>query len=220
MNQLFCASCKVQECLHEPGTRKLPAYCPGMGENEIISGALDITKADYSIPAERILAIAAAKIEAEGYGVWPRIEEVMHFATELGARHLGIAACVGLIRESRVLQEILEANGFRVSSVCCKVDSIDKLDLGLTQAETLFPDGGFDPACNPIGQARALNAVETDLNLLVGLCVGHDTLFFKYSVAPATVVVVKDRVTGHNPAAALYTSHHYYKNLNQSLIEP
>lgn len=219
MNRLICALCKLQECLSGLAARELPPYCPGMRENEIISGALDKAKAKYSLPAERVLASAAARIEAEGYGIWPRVEEVVHFATEIGAHHLGIATCVGLIKESRVLQEILEANGFQVSSVCCKVDSMDKLELGLTQAETLYPDGGFDAACNPIGQATVLNAVETDLNLLVGLCVGHDTLFFKYSAAPATVVVVKDRVTGHNPAAVLYTSHHYYKKLTQNFIE-
>jgi uncharacterized metal-binding protein len=65
--------------------------------------------------------------------------------------------------------------------------------------------------CNPILQARLLNRAKTDLNVVIGLCVGHDSLFYRYSEAYVTTLVTKDRVTGHNPAAALYTSHSYYK---------
>lgn len=56
-----------------------------------------------------------------------------------------------------------------------------------------------------------LNAKHTDMNIVMGLCVGHDSLFYKYSEALTTTLVVKDRVTGHNPVAALYTSQSYYK---------
>ena len=69
--------------------------------------------------------------------------------------------------------------------------------------------------CNPIGQAMLLNEAATGLNVVIGLCVGHDSLFFRNSAAPATVLVAKDRVTGHNPVAALYTSHSYYKRLKE-----
>ena len=60
---------------------------------------------------------------------------------------------------------------------------------------------------------KLLNEAETDLNVVVGLCVGHDSLFFRHSDALVTVLVAKDRVTGHNPAAVLYTSHSYYQRL-------
>jgi uncharacterized metal-binding protein len=66
--------------------------------------------------------------------------------------------------------------------------------------------------CNPIGQAMMLNNAETDLNIIMGLCVGHDSLFMKYSEAPVTVLAVKDRVLAHNPLGALYLSDSYYKN--------
>ena len=212
---LICALCKRQDCLEASNDRELAGYCPGLRDDRSIASALDKARERYGHPPDRKLAQEAARVEAVGYGDWTRVEEVMRFAERLGAKHLGIATCVGLIEESRILHDILTANGFGVSSVCCKVDSIDKLDLGLEQEETLFPEGGFDPACNPIAQAEILNAVGTDLNLLMGLCVGHDTLFFKYAQAPTTVVVVKDRVTGHNPAAVLYTSHHYYRGLKE-----
>ena len=69
--------------------------------------------------------------------------------------------------------------------------------------------------CNPILQAKLLNAAKTDLNVVVGLCVGHDSLFYKYSDAIVTTAVTKDRVLGHNPAAALYTANSYYSKLKQ-----
>ena len=67
--------------------------------------------------------------------------------------------------------------------------------------------------CNPIGQALLLNEQKTDFNVIMGLCVGHDTLVMKYLEAPITTLAVKDRVTGHNPLAAIYLSESYYKKL-------
>ena len=138
----------------------------------------------------------------------------MSLAWRLEVNRLGIASCVGLIREARLLQGILEANGFDVFSVCCKVGSIPKEEIGLADEEKISP-GQFEALCNPIGQAKLLNKAGTGLNVVVGLCVGHDSLFFRHSKAPVTVLVAKDRVTGHNPVAALYTSHSYYRRLNQ-----
>jgi len=96
--------------------------------------------------------------------------------------------------------------------VCCKAGSIPKEAIGLSDEEKIHP-GQFEALCSPIGQAKLLNAAGTGLNVLVGLCVGHDSLFFRHSDAPVTVLVAKDRVTGHNPAAVLYTSHSYYGRL-------
>ena len=70
--------------------------------------------------------------------------------------------------------------------------------------------------CNPILQAKLLNKAKTDLNVVVGLCVGHDSLFYKYSEALTTTAVTKDRVLGHNPVAALYTADSYYSKLKKS----
>lgn len=51
----------------------------------------------------------------------------------------------------------------------------------------------------------------------IATCVGHDSLFYRYSDAPVTTAVTKDRVTGHNPAAALYTADSYYQRLRQEI---
>jgi len=163
----------------------------------------------YEDEETRGLALAAARTEADRYPLETRLEEVMSFARRIGAKRLGIASCVGLIREARMLQRIFEGNGFQVDSVCCKVGSIPKEEIGLTDEEKIHP-GRFEALCSPIGQAKLLNEAGTDLNVVVGLCVGHDSLFFRHSEAPVTVLSAKDRVTGHNPAAVLYTSHSYY----------
>jgi uncharacterized metal-binding protein len=140
------------------------------------------------------------------------------FAKLMGYRRLGIATCLGLLDESDRLTAILEGQGFEVLSVCCKTGSIDKLELGLAEDDKVRP-GSFEPACNPIAQAHMLNASGSQMNLIVGLCVGHDMLFTKHSDAPVTTLVVKDRVTGHNPVAVLYGQNVYYKRLQSQSVD-
>jgi uncharacterized metal-binding protein len=176
------------------------------------STVLRQARAAYDDPETRALALAAARTEADRYPLEPRVEEVMSFARRIGVDHLGIATCAGLIREARLAQEIFESQGFRVDSVCCKVGSIPKEAIGLSDEEKIRP-GQFEALCSPIGQAMLLNEAGTGLNVVIGLCVGHDSLFFRHSTAPVTVLVAKDRVTGHNPAAVLYTSHSYYRRI-------
>ena len=62
-------------------------------------------------------------------------------------------------------------------------------------------------------QAEVLNQAETDFNVVIGLCVGHDSLFYKYSKALVTTLVAKDRVLAQNPVGALYQAKAYYKKL-------
>ena len=108
--------------------------------------------------------------------------------------------------------KIFESNGFAVASVMCKTGSRPKEELGLREEDKVRP-GQFEAMCNPVAQAILLNKAETDLNVLLGLCVGHDSLFIKYSNAPITVLAVKDRVTGHNPLAAVYATHYFQSKL-------
>ena len=102
--------------------------------------------------------------------------------------------------------------GFDVISAVCKAGRTPKADLGLGAEDTIGLDE-TEAMCNPIFQAKVLNHEETEFNILLGLCVGHDSLFFKYADAPTTVLAVKDRVTGHNPLAAVYTIDTYYRSL-------
>ena len=102
---------------------------------------------------------------------------------------------------------ILKANGFEPYAVICKVAGKAKSSIGIPkQCEEIGA-----AMCNPILQARLLNNAKTDLNVVIGLCVGHDSLFYRYSDAYVTTLITKDRVTGNNPAAVLYTAQSYYK---------
>lgn len=151
--------------------------------------------------------IASAEVEYEGYCRWTRVQEIMEFAQKINARRIGIANCIGLINEARIFARILQANGFEAYSVICKVAGQAKSSVGIpAECENIGA-----AMCNPILQARLLNEAKTDLNVVIGLCVGHDSLFYKYSDAYVTTLVTKDRVTGNNPAAALYTAQSYYR---------
>jgi len=204
-----CAICGVRACSAEPGTKQYPAFCPMPREAELLA---DVQRTYMEKDDLRRLALESARTESAGYCERTRVEEIMDFARRIGASKLGIAHCVGLMREARLAREILMAGGFEVYTACCKVGSIPKETIGLRDEEKIRP-GQFEALCSPVGQAALLNEAGCELNVVIGLCVGHDSLFFMHSQAPVTVLVAKDRVLGHNPVACLYTSHSYYSRL-------
>ncbi len=208
---LMCAFCGARACAAAPEGKDKPPFCPAPRQEAELLKAENRYISDDHI---RRIAVESARTEAAGYCRQTRIEEIMQFARRIGACKIGIAHCMGLMNEARLASEIFSSCGFEVHTVCCKVGSIDKESVGLQDAEKVRP-GQFEALCNPIGQAALLANAGTELNVVVGLCVGHDSLFFMHSQAPATVLVVKDRVLGHNPVAALYTSHSYYARLRK-----
>ena len=155
----------------------------------------------YREPRIGELHRAATAIEGRHYCREPRIRETMLFAREMGFKKLGLAFCVGLADEAEIIGNIL-ATEFEVVSVCCKVGGISKKTLDLEQ---IHPEQEHETTCNPIGQAMLLNQAGTQLNILCGLCVGHDALLSMYSEAPVTTLIVKDRVLAHNPIGAIYS---------------
>jgi len=210
--RLDCPQCRVHACLARPGEVPPPRFCPSQTYPQVL---VEAGQAFADDPDLRRLALEAARTEAAGYCQATRVEEIMDFARRMGWRHLGIAHCIGLSHEAAAARDVFQAGGLEVSSVCCKCGSADKTVVGLGEAEKVSP-GEFEPLCNPVGQAALLAEVGTQFNVVIGLCVGHDSMFFRYSHAPVTVLVAKDRVLGHNPVAALYTSHSYYRRLKQS----
>jgi len=216
-----CAHCNVKDkiCIREDGHG--PDSCPTIHLKEVIEESLK----EYGRPEIREFARLASIQEGECYAnrglragspfpLKPRVQETIEFAHKMGFRRLGIAFCEGMNREARILADILERQGFEVASVQCKVGRTPKEFLGLRDEEKIAI-GRFEPMCSPITQARVLNAAGTDFNVIMGLCVGHDSLFMRYSNALCTVLVTKDRVTGHNPAAALYVHNSYYRRLKK-----
>lgn len=206
-----CVLCSVRACSAEPGTKKMPSFCPMPVEAELLE---EVEKAYVEQEGLRKLALESARTEAAGYCRTTRIEDIMDFARRIGATKLGIAHCTGLMHEARLARDIFVANGFEVYAVCCKVGSVDKEKIGLKDEEKVRP-GQYEALCSPVGQAALLAKAGSQLNVVIGLCVGHDSLFFMHSKAPATVLIAKDRVLGHNPVASLYTSHSYYRRLTE-----
>lgn len=134
----------------------------------------------------------------------PRILEICEFAEKMGYRKLGLVFCIGLASEAGMVQDVLKTHGFETVSVVCKVGSVAKEEIGIKESQKVRI-GQYESMCNPILQAMLVNEAKTEFNILLGLCVGHDSLFFKYAEAPTTVLAVKDRVTGHNPLAPIYS---------------
>ncbi|HIV68923.1 MAG TPA: DUF1847 domain-containing protein [Candidatus Butyricicoccus stercorigallinarum] len=207
---LSCANCAVINC--DTQDKSYPPFCltthldPALRAQAI---------ACYAEDDNRRIMQTAARVEYDGYLKWTRVQETMTFARRMGYQKIGIATCVGLIRETRTLAQLLREQGFSVYGAACKVGAVPKTELGID------PDCaqiGCN-SCNPILQAKLLNREKTDLNIIMGLCVGHDILFTKYSDAPVTTLVTKDRVLGHNPAAALYTADSYYAKLRNPIEE-
>jgi len=180
-----CASCKSKDCT----------------EGKDCFSDADRQRTLYEDPQVARLHKAASAIEARHYCKEPRIREIMLFAREMGYRRLGLAFCVGLAEEARIVADIL-AQKFDVVSVCCKLCGIAKTTFGFEQ---IVRDKDPEVMCNPVGQATLLNEAETELNIVCGLCVGHDAVFSMTSRAPVTTLIVKDRVLAHNPVGAIYS---------------
>jgi uncharacterized metal-binding protein len=157
-------------------------------------------------------------VPAYKFPVKPRLQEIIEFSRKMGYTKLGVAFCGGLHKEAAVFCKILEDHGFQVVSVMCKVGGVDKGYIGL-QAHERVQVGQPESMCNPIAQAEVLNAAKTDFNILLGLCVGHDSLFMKYSEALVTVFAVKDRLMGHNPLAAIYTYDSYCERFKEDRLK-
>jgi len=215
-----CSECNVKRkiCLSEDCDG--PVFCPTAQSSDIIES----TCLEYDKPEIAEFARNASIQEGEcyvnkgnpnaRYAVKPRIQETIEFCNKMSYRRLGIAFCAGLRKEAVILTKILKFQGFEIVSVVCKTGRTPKEFLGLTEDQKINP-GSFEAMCSPIVQAELLNKAETDFNIMIGLCVGHDSLFLRYSKALCTVLVVKDRVTGHNPLAAIQLCESYYAKLVQ-----
>lgn len=215
LQHLSCTDCNVYNCRY--GDRKYPGFClttKDNGEHAIDADIEDIKHHLQGDNQDALIAKASAQVEGLFYGKLNRVEEIIEFANRIGAKKIGIATCAGLIEEAKIFANILTAKGIDHYSAICKVGGVDKAEIGIEE-EHKIRSGCYEAMCNPILQARILNHHKTDLNVVIGLCVGHDSLFIKYSDAIVTTLVTKDRVMGHNPVAALYTAHSYYKRLLQ-----
>ncbi|MEK6710151.1 MAG: DUF1847 domain-containing protein [Nitrospinota bacterium] len=205
-----CAYCPetVRACRQGESRERGPGFCPSKTDPE----ALRLAREKYSDPFTLRVAQESARVESEGYCKWTRVEEICRFAQRMGFKRIGIATCIAFVDLARVLSAILESHGFEAVSAACKNGDIPKEAVGLTDAEKVRP-GQPEMLCNPLSQAELLNRAGCELNIVLGLCVGHDSLFFRHSQGLATTLVAKDRVLAHNPVGALYLADSYFSRV-------
>ncbi len=180
-----CAKCTHHKCYLE-------------GQNCTRISADDVKEAYVDERLEMMKA--AACTEGRFYNNLTRLEETVEFCKLMGYKKIGVAFCIGLNQEVKLIEEYF-AKFFEVYSVCCKICGVSKDQLGLEQIK----EGVRETMCNPLMQARALKEKEVDICVTVGLCVGHDALFTSECSAPVTCLVAKDRVLAHNPLGAVYS---------------
>ncbi len=180
-----CANCRDYACYTEGRN------CAGLSDDQSLGL--------YDDGDRRIMEVAGA-VEARHYMKMCRLEESVECARQLGAQTIGLAFCIGLAEEARLISAYFEKS-FTVHSVCCKVCGTGKDKLGLEQIKP----GTREAMCNPKAQAAMLADAGTELNFTIGLCVGHDMLFNAASTVPVSCLVVKDRLLSHNPLGAVYS---------------
>jgi uncharacterized metal-binding protein len=211
-----CAKCGLALCgstpMGEHSPEDLPDFCPMKTSSKIVERSVERYREeeirDIYVPATITEGEAYESVRGTTMAVRPRVKELIEFAKLTGSGKIGIAFCAGLRDEAGRLTKILEGQGFEVSSVMCKCGGIDKELLGVENEYKIGDPGKFEAACNPVLQAELLNEAGVDINVIVGLCLGHDMVFTRESKAPVTTLVVKDRLTGHNPVIALYSAYH------------
>jgi uncharacterized metal-binding protein len=147
-------------------------------------------KALYDNEDRRILKVAEDSLDPH----LDRIREIIEYSREVKIKKIGIANCTVFNRETEKLEEMLVNAGFSVDKVNCKYGRVPFNDL---------VPGYKGISCNPAGQAKYLEEKGTELNIMVGLCLGHDMIFNAKSKAPVTPLVVKDRKLKHNTLKSL-----------------
>ena len=196
-----CASCKVQDCIKDEARRThMPKNCP-MRDEEFMAGV----QGAYDDPEINRFYIQAGLTAIEGKEQkLPRVMEILSLCKRMGYHHIGVACCIGWVREADIVARIFRREGFEVDTVMCCAGGLNELEVGVPLDEKYYDGPDFSVGCNPIGQAKLLEKAGTEFNIMLGLCVGHDALFLKHSHVLCSVLTVKERCFAHNPVAGLY----------------
>ena len=218
MNIPQCALCVDRKCINKAWNHsELPEFCPMKHKEDVISQAMEKYDDPEVLKQFKISNIteqrAYMNIRGRIMAVRPRVLEIIKFCEMMDWNKIGIAFCSGLGNEAKRVMEIFESAGLDVYSVCCKCGSVDKSEYGISGEDKICalvgnPDS-YEGVCNPIVQADLLNAEGVDLNVIIGLCIGHDIQFTSSAEGPVTTLIVKDRVTGHNPFTSLFSNYHH-----------
>lgn len=205
-----CAKCNNNVCVFKEKTPP-HAECP-MNDTEFFE---DVKKMYHEEENARIYGVNAPK---EGRAkMMSRMDFTIQFLKSRGYKKIGVAFCNGMSREGKLLDAALRKAGFETVAVGCKVGGFDFYkDIAGREDDSAFgivgsPDDKAPThgkrhiaCCDPIGQALLLNRENVEFNVVIGLCVGHDSLFLKHADAPCTVFATKDRMYNHVPCSDLY----------------
>jgi uncharacterized metal-binding protein len=113
-----------------------------------------------------------------------RVQELLEYARRADLHTIGIAHCTTFTREAEALEQEFTQAGFQVARVHCKYGHVPASDL---------VEEGKGTICNPAGQAQFLAEAGTEMNIVMGLCLGHDMVFNALSQVPTTTLIVKER---------------------------
>ncbi len=189
--KIDCANCRQYKCL----------------EGKQCELSLNLKEEVNNIKLKEILS-SAADICFENERILCRLSELIYFALEMDYRKLGIAYCIDLAEPASIVAKVLK-RFFNVYPVCCKIGGRQLSDSTLT--------GSSKVECNPTGQAELLNSVKVDFNIIIGLCMGIDSVFTKLSEAPVSTLFVKDKSLANNPIGAVY-SDYYLKEVSNAFV--
>ncbi len=188
-----CLGCSDRTCLQGLGCAAVSAIEPpamSAGGRRLLDAATDI-----ALERDRQLC---------------RVAELVYLCLEMEYRRVGIAFCTELLEPAQILTGVMR-RFVEVVPVCCKIGGVGALSR--TSDPVCRPAASLRPACNPLLQARVLNDARTQLNVLVGLCVGADAVFTGASDAPVTALFVKDRSLANNPIGAVYSEYYLHESV-------
>lgn len=192
VSQIDCLSCKDRICIKGNDCMKgQTLFSHEVPDNvgEMLEVAMDV-----AFEEERKLC---------------RLAELVYYCLGMRYEKIGVAFCIDLLHPATVLTTVLR-RFFSVFPVCCKIGGVVLEDVPFTDTSKQHENRTNHVACNPVAQAEILNRIGTDLNVLVGLCVGADCVFTKTSKAPVSTIFVKDKSLANNPIGAIYSD--YYLN--------
>jgi len=175
--------------------------CPIKTSPDIQKKAIELYETDEFLKKSNIAATIA-----NSQGSVPRLKDTIEYAKGMGFRKLGIASCGALQTETKKTVEILHQYGFKVSSVCCPTGIDKKINIEIPEEFKRYSEKGYNfdyVSCNPVAQALLLNKAKTEMNIIIGLCVGHDVTFTHLSEAPVITLIAKDRLIRHKPSETL-----------------
>jgi uncharacterized metal-binding protein/predicted Fe-Mo cluster-binding NifX family protein len=181
-----CLACRDFRCTRGEGcVMALPELAPPVADEE-----------------EQHMLEATLDIAAEEEQNLCRLSELIYFCLEMRYSRIGVAYCADLRQTAEILVRVLRRY-LKVHPVCCKVGEASSISLNSLKGKESRRVRSAD--CNPHVQAEMMNRIGTDMNVLVGLCMGADCIFTRFSKAPVTTFLVKDKSLANNPMGALYS---------------